>query len=65
MKILKESISAIFIFSVLCSSCADKDLPSDPVLTMPVQALCLKVSGEDYTACLLYKTDAADDLTRV
>ena len=36
--------------ALLLYSCDDKELPEDPVLTMPVTALCLEVSGEEYTA---------------
>lgn len=36
--------------TVLFAACDDKELPSDPVLTMPVSSLVLEVSGECYVA---------------
>ena len=47
------------ILAIIISACSDKDLPSDPVLTMPVTGLRLEVSGEDYTAVPSLGSDAS------
>lgn len=60
-----KCLCSFVLGAFLFSSCDENELPSDPVLTMPIGALCMEVSGEEYTAVPALDENAAftGDLT--